>query len=321
MGHQITYSEYKRRVFNTALLEAIRMPLLEALTGDGRVYYPITESAAAVKAINAVKMLESASMPDLKSNGAAEAAPTEPSGEPKKAKENVKPINSCGDNDPERELTEAMCDTYFIEELQLESATITQTKNRLRGANYYIVEACEECEEIADKKTEDAKKDGVTFEDDERIELSPEEHAVLDQLFHSKGPGPQIDQIRDATVKALMAEEKSAKEVRDALDLAQSKVAEGDTKAYSETADRINRVGPHSLMGSIMNSMGRAAVKDVNESGMAIDIGTILSENADLIKTRATALYAIMETGNQLEITNFSGKDVERLASNIFYQK
>lgn len=282
--------------------------------------------ATAIKAardkIAAKTGMTEASQPDLVSNGAEDDptrnAPNNPKTLAKRSEDKKELINSCG---PEVTLAESMCDSYFTEELRLTESTISQTKERLRAANRYITEAVAECEEIADKHAEEARKEGKTFGDDEKIELTPEDNEVLDQLFHSKGPGPQIDQIRDATVKALISEEKKAKEVRDALDLAQSKVSTGDTNAYNETASRISKVGPTSLMGAIMNSFGRAAVNETSNAGRFTSVGEVLAENADLIKTRSVMLYAIMETGNQLEITHMNSADVERLARNIFYQK
>ena len=348
MSRTIPYFEYRRRVFNTALLEAIRKPFLEAVgitesLTSGPVG-PIGKAPTTVGAppknelgaasdplANAQKLgadaigaarsklsakNEAASQPDLKS---ADAAPTNPDGSEKKAKKDEKPLNSCGPED--LNLCESMCDSYYIEELHLNEATIDQTIARLKNANHYIVEACEECKEIADNAEKDARENKKEITEDDSITLTPEDNEVLDQLFHAKGPGPQIDQIRDATVKALLAEEKKSKEVRDALDLAQSKVSSGDVNAYNETANRLNRVGPTSLMGAIMNNMSRAAIRSVNEAGNFTSVGDVMAENADMIKTRSVMLYAIMETGNQLEITHMSSKDVERLANNIFYQK
>ena len=329
MSHAILNSEYRRRVFNAALLEAIRKPYLEALMGDGALKGEPVDEAAGKDAAPKIKDLatevknkknapanEGASQPDLKS---ADAAPTEPNGSPKKAAKNEKPLNSCGQED--LAMCESMCDSYFTEELGLNEATISQTKDRLRGSNYYITEAVNEAEAIANNRAEDAKEKGETIDADDKIELSPEEHEALDQLFHTKGPGPQIDQIRDATVRALLQEEKKAKEVHDALDLAQSKVVTGDANAYNETANRISKVGPTSLMGGIINHMTRAAIREANEAGNLADIGDVMAENADLIKTRSVMLYAIMETGNQLEITHYGTADVERLSRELFYQK
>ena len=353
MSRTITHSEYRRRVFNAALLEAIRKPYMEAIgLTESLVKEPEPEPVQESAAQRAMRRLSEASgksgmfsvpaaqntkeyfewlkdHPEAKlkdkvkaadpSNRAADAAPTNPDGSEKKPKKDEKPLNSCSAADAE--LCENMCNSYFTEELGLNESTVGHTIERLKGSNQYIIEAAEEAKEIADQHMAKADEDKAEIKDDDRIELTPEDHEVLDQLFHSKGPGPQIDQIRDATVKALLSEEKKSKEVRDALDLAQSKVSSGDVKAYNETASRLSKVGPTSLMGAIMNSMSRAAIRETSEAGNFTSIGDVMAENADVIKTRSVMLYAIMETGNQLEITHMSNKDVEQLANNIFYQK
>ena len=314
MSRKITYGEYKRRVFNAALLESIRKPFMESIGLTETLVSepePVQESFAQ-RVTN--RLTESTD-----DGGAAKAAPTNPDGSEKKPTKNEKPLNSCTDGDAQ--LCEAMCNSYFTEELHLNEATIDQTMERLKGANYYIVEAAEEAKKIAIQHMDDARENKDEIHDDDNIDLTPEDHEVLDQIFHTKGPGPQIDQIRDATVKALLAEEKKSQEVRDALNLANSKVSAGDVNAYNETANRLSKVGPTSLMGAIMNNMSRAAIRETSESGKFTSIGDVKEENADLIKTRSVMLYAIMETGNQLEITHMSNRDVERLANNIFYQK
>lgn len=329
MSRTIPNFEYRRRVFNAALLESLHKPYFEALglteslssepaeDIDEGVKDTVSGLAARVKERMQKKAKdEGASQPELKS---ADAAPTNPDGSEKKITKTEKPLNSCGGED--LSLCESMFNSYFTEELKLNESTIDQTIARLKGSNQYVIEAAEEAKVIADQHAEDARENKEEHKDDEEISLTPEDHEVLDQLFHSKGPGPQIEQIRDATVKALLAEDKKSQEVRDALNLANSRVGAGDTNAFKDTAARLEMVGPTSLMGAIMNNMSRAAIKSVNEAGNFTSVGDAMAENADMIKTRSVMLYAIMETGNQLEITHMSNRDVERLANNIFYQK
>lgn len=263
---RISYSEYRRRVFNTALLECFCQIHGQVLNGD------CADDTACDERMSS--------------------------------------------------MAKRLCSTFFEDELKLKSSTITQTKTRLSEAAEFIKDCADVAEEIADKKADLAEDEKIEIADSDTIELSPEEEGVIAQLFDSKAPTPQVDAIRDATVKALLAEDRKAEEIKQAIDIAQSKVAAGSPpETLEETVNRLNKIGPTSLMNAIMNSVSVAAVKDINESGKFTSIGKALSENADEIKSRAVAIYSLYETSSVLGIRKYTSADVKQLAMNIFYDK
>ena len=262
----ITYPEYRRRVFNKALLECFCKIHGQILNGDCAV-------------------------------------------------ENT-------DNERMTEMAKRMCTTFFANELKLNTSTVSQTKDRLSEAAEFVRDCADVAEDIADKKADMAKDEKIEVTDEDDIELSPEEEGVIDQLFNSKAPTPQIDAIRDATVKALIAEDQKAAEIKQAIDIAQSKVASGaPPETLEETVKRLNKIGPTSLMNAIMNNVSVAAVRDINENGQFVSVGKALTENADEIKSRAVAIYTLYETISALGIKKYTSADVKSLALNIFYEK
>lgn len=267
----ITYSEFKRRVFNEVILESMC-----------RLHCQILNGACGLK--------EAECNPD-------EARYTE--------------------------MARKMCTAFYKNELNLDTATVGQTKKRLSETNEFLKDVANTAEDIAEDKAEAAREEKMEIPEDQKVELSTEDKAVLDQLFDTKGPTPEVDKIRDATVAALVAEDKKAEEVRKAVDIAQSQVASGDaTPEYmEETVNRLNRIGPTSLMNAIMNQVSVAAVKDVSKNGKFTSVGKVMAENADEIKTRAVAIYALYESANVFGIHKYTPADVKHLALNIYYEK
>lgn len=266
MLKRITYSEYKRRVFNTALLECFCKIHGQVLNG---------------------------------------------------ACENDEPCD-----ERMTDMANRLCRTFMNTEMALECSTISQTKARLSESSEFMKDCGDVCEDIAEKKCKDASDNKVEVTDGEVVELSQEDKALINQLFDTKGPTPQVDRIRDATVAALVAEDKKAAEIKQAVDIAQSKVASGENpKALEETVKRLNRVGPTSLMNAIMNNVSAIAVKDINESGNFTSVGKVMQENADEIKTRAVAIYALYETLSVFGLKKYTPADVKQLATEIFYEK
>lgn len=259
----IHYPEYKRRVFNTALLECISKVHLLALDGN--------------------------------------------------------------DEPEDRALSEMavrLSKTFFEDELNLKKSTIDATKRRLSESVQFVQDCIAISENIAEDKAEVAEKEGVEFAADQEIELSDEDEEVIEQLFDTKSPKPQVDAIRDATVKALLEEDKKAQEVKEAIDIAHSKVAAGeDPKSLEETVTRINRQGPTSLMNAILNTVTSTAIKDVSNAGNFTSVSKVMQENADQIKSRVAAIYALYETASVLGINKYTDRDIRNLTLNIFADK
>ena len=263
---RISYREYRRRVFNTALLECFCRIHGQILNGN-------TEDSS----------YSSERLSTMASN---------------------------------------LCRNFYNTDLQLDESTVAQTRERLKGADYFIQECGEVCEQIADQKAQDAEDDEMDIQDDQKVELSDEDQAAIDQVFEVKGPTPQIDQIRDATVAALMKEEEKAQEIRDAMDIAKSQVASGeDNNAFDETVRRIEAIGPTSLMNSIINRLSTIAINEMNESGTFRSINDTLSAHSDGIKDRACMIYALYEMANTFGIHKYNRNDISRLAAEIFYGK
>lgn len=215
-----------------------------------------------------------------------------------------------------------LCEAFFTDELNLANSTIDMTKRRLRESVSFIKDCVETAENIACDKADCAKEEGMVIPDEQEIELSDEDKQVVDQLFDGKSPDLQIDQIRDATVKALMAEDKKAEEIRDAVDVAKSQVASGnDPQALEETVKRLNNQGPTSLMHAILNNVTATAIKSVNEAGGLRSVGDVMSENSDKIRARAAMIYSLFEMASCFGINHYTSADVKKIATNIYYEK
>lgn len=219
------------------------------------------------------------------------------------------------------EMANRMCRTFIKDDLKLAESTIRTTTDRLSEAVTFIKDCINVSTGIANEKAEDADVEDLEMGEEQDIELCDEEKSLIDKLFEEKSPDLQVDAIRDATVTALLAEEKKSAEIRDSLSIANSQVAAGaDPSVLKETIDRLDR-GPTSLMNAIINSVTQTAVKNVNENSGTTNIGQVMSENADEIKTRAVMVYALYEMANVFGIHKYSAKEVEELAKKIYYNK
>ena len=215
-----------------------------------------------------------------------------------------------------------MCDAFYTEKLQLNDCTISQTKAKLSEAVTFIQDCINISETIAEDKMKIAQENELEINKNQEVELSPEDTDLIDKVFDEKGPQVQVDVIRDATVKALLAEDKKAQEIRDSLSIAQSQVAAGDANAMEETVSRLNSRGPTSLMNAIINSVSMAAVKNVNEnSATPVAVGKVMTENADEIKTRATMIYMLYEMASVFGIEKYTPAKVKAEADAIYYNK
>lgn len=220
------------------------------------------------------------------------------------------------------EMAKKMSDVFYTDLLKLNDCTIGMTKKNLSESVTFIQDCINISEAIAEDKAAAATEEGLEIPEDHQIELSEEDMALIDKVFDEKNPQLQVDQIRDATVKALLAEDKKAQEIKDSLNIANSQVAAGaDPKTLEETVSRLNR-GPTSLMNAIINNVSTAAVKDVNENSKTpVSISKVLSENAEEIKDRAAMMYMLYEAASVFGLKKFSSKDVERIANEIYYNK
>ena len=221
------------------------------------------------------------------------------------------------------EMAKKMSDAFYTDALALNDCTIDQIKKKLSESVTFIQDCIALCENIADCKMKECQDAECDIPEEQKIELSPEDEGLVDKLFDEKSPDLQVDSIRNATVKALVAEDQKAQEIKDALDIAQSQVAAGsNVDAMEEAVTRINGRGPTSLMNAIMNAVSSAAVKDVNENAKApVSIGKIMSENAKEIKTRAVMLYSLYEASNVFGIRTYTQNDIKKIANDLYYGK
>ena len=219
------------------------------------------------------------------------------------------------------EMGKKMCDKFYTDMLDLNSCTIDKTKANLNGACTFIKDCVNVCESVACSKCEDAAEEELEIPEEQEIELGPEDQAVIDKLFDEKNPELQVDQVRDATVKALIAEDKRAQEIKDSLDIAQSQAtAEGKPEVMEETVKRINGRSPTSLMNAILNAVSGMAVKDINENSKTpVSIGSVMKENSEEIKNRSILLYTLYESASVFGIHKFTQDEIKAEAKKSYY--
>ena len=216
-----------------------------------------------------------------------------------------------------------MSNEFYRQMLNLDTSTISQTKKNLSEAVTFIQDCVSICESIAEEKAASAEEEGLDTDAD-KPELNAEESDLISKVFDEKSPNLQIEAIRDATVKALLAEDKKAQEIKDSLSIAQSNVAAGDMdeKSLEETVNRLGKRGPTSLMNAIINAVSVAAVKNVNEnSNGVVPIGSVMAANADEIKTRSAMMYMLYESSSVFGIHKYTSAEVKRIAEEIYYGK
>lgn len=218
-------------------------------------------------------------------------------------------------------MADSMCRGFFKDCMNLDKNTMKRTKENLSESCTFMKDIITLAESIADAKADQAAEDEMEFDDDDDVELSPEDDALIDTLFDEKQPTMQVDQIRNATVQALLAEEKKSEEIRNAVDLAKANVSDTDSpqKSLEETVNRISGVGPTSLMNAIINRTSILAVNDVTNNGNFVSVAKTMSENAEAIKDRSMMLYALYEAASVLGIKKFSKQDIEEISRNFYY--
>ena len=217
------------------------------------------------------------------------------------------------------EMASDMAKSFIYDELNLDKATIATTKKALAESCTFVQDCVELCEAIADDKMKAAVENDVKATDDmKQPELSAEEKELIQNLFDRKDPEVEADAVRDATVKALLAEREKANEIKDATSIAQQA---GDKNKLQETVARISSRGPTSLMHAMITAVSEAAVKDVHEQNPSAKIGEILAENADEINTRAAMMYSLYEAVNAFSIKKYTKRDIEQIARDIYSGK
>ena len=235
---------------------------------------------------------------------------------------------ACCEIEPSKEPMNAaratkMAEAFYTDMLKLNDRTISEVKKSLDESCTFIKDCLEIAEVISESKTCEADECGIECSGKEKVELSEEDQAIIDKLFDEKAPTVQIQTIRDSTVASLLAEDRKARAIKDALNMANSKVAAGDDpKTVNETIERLNAVGPTSLMNAIMNATAGLAVKDVNEaSNSIVGVDKVLSDNADKIRERSVMLYNLYEAANVFGLKKFTEKEVREEAIRIYYGK
>lgn len=233
------------------------------------------------------------------------------------------------DSNKYTEIASNMAKDFYGNMLNLNEKTITETKNELSEAVTFIQDCIAVSEAIAEEKANDAQEEHLEIPEDQDIELSKEDQDVIDTLYDDKDPVVQIDAVRDATVKALMAEDRKAQEVKDAINIANAQVKVDEQEhskeeaeaSLKETAYRMNR--PHSLMHAIMNGFSRTALRVMSESN-GVDTmknpGKVLKENSQEIKNRSIIMYSLFESASVLGIKQFTPQEVKKIAEEIYYQ-
>ena len=233
----------------------------------------------------------------------------------------------CADDSYSAERMNAMagrlCRTFMKDQLHCDTAQIRECKNQLSEAVTFIQDCINISEAIADDKAEYAKENGLEMDKDQQVELGQEDKDLIDKLFNEKTPTLQVDQIRDATVKALLAEDKKAQEIKDSLNIANAQVSQGaDPETIQEAVNRIEHRGPTSLMNAIINSVTFAAVKDVNEAAKTpVAVGAVMRNNKDEIRDRATMIYALYEMVNVFGIHQYTKDEIKKISNDIYYSK
>ncbi|MDE6040900.1 MAG: hypothetical protein K2F99_04925 [Muribaculaceae bacterium] len=232
-------------------------------------------------------------------------------------------LNPDGDMEPhELRQLRAFSEAFYKDALDLNGKTIQQTRQLLSEADQFVQDAMDTAEQIADDKKDAVERNKMYVTDDQDVEFSEEDNAIMDQLFDLKKPTPAIDQIRDATVAALVVEDQKSKEIKDAIDIAKSQVDAGaDPKVMEEAVSRINAIGPTSLMNGLLNYFSSQAIKQINESGTFTSINEAMADNRDIIKDRATMVYSLYEASSVLGICKYDRNQIEKLAHDFYYGK
>lgn len=216
-----------------------------------------------------------------------------------------------------------MSDAFFCDITGCDKKTIDQTKDTLSEAVTLVKDWIILAEQIADTKAAIAKEEDMDIPDSQEVELGEHDKVLIDKLFDEKNPKLQADVVRDDTVKALIAEDKKAQEIRNALDIANSQVSAGtDPKTVDESVKRLASRGPTSLMNAILNSYSGLAVRKMNEDAdKPVSVGAAMSEHADLIKTNAVMMYTLFEAVSVLGIHKFNKNEIKEISDRLYYGK
>lgn len=220
-----------------------------------------------------------------------------------------------------KEMAAKMAREFFKTEMNLDKCTINETKKKLCESITFVKQCVALAEACAKEKTEAAAEAKLDLTDDDTgEEVGEEEKTEIEKLFDDKTPTVAADAVAKASVQALMDEKKKSEEVKDAIDLAK---AAGETTKVNEAVNRLSRRGPTSLMNAIMTFVSECAVRDVAEANpnATANIGNILKENAEDIRTRSAMMYSLFETMNAFGFKRYSEAELKDAAWNIYQGK
>lgn len=216
------------------------------------------------------------------------------------------------------EQASAMAKAFLRDTLNLDTATIRDTKKALSEANSFVQDCVELCEAIADEKMKTADKHDVEVTELDTPELNAEEKELINQLFNDKDPEIEADAVRDVTVKALLSERERANKIKEATSIAQKA---GDANKLEESVIQLSTRGASSLMHALITSVSESTVRSVHAEYPQMRIGTILSENADRINTVASMVYVLYESANAFGIKRYAPNEIKALAKDIYEGK
>lgn len=216
------------------------------------------------------------------------------------------------------EMMDKMCRAFFDDMLNLPNNTIKSTMKKLDSSTTFVKDCAKLCETIADMKSAKAQDDGLEIEEDQKIEMSPEDEQLIKTVFEDKNPKLEAETVRDATVNALLAEDKKAQEIKDAINMAKKS---NDAKTIEETFSRLDR-GPTSLLNAIMNNFTQTAYREVNENSAGVtSMSDVMRSNKDEIRDRSLMMYSLYEMANVLGIHHYTEKEIKDIAERIYYNK
>lgn len=216
------------------------------------------------------------------------------------------------------QMMDKMCRAFFSDMLDLPHNTVKTTMKKLDTATTFVKDCAKLCETIADMKSAKAQEENLDVEEDQKVEMSPEDEKLIDTVFDEKNPEVEAQTVRDATVNALLAEDKKAQEIKDAIDMAKKS---NDAKTMEETYNRLDR-GPTSLLNAIMNNYAQTAYREVNENSAGVaSMSEVMYNNKEEIRNRSLMHYAMYEMANVLGIHKYTQKEIKDIAEHIYYNK
>lgn len=207
---------------------------------------------------------------------------------------------------------------FFNEQTGIESLTINGFKETVGPTlSYFGRTIMEAAEEMAEEKSQEiAINKDLPIDPDPK--MSEEDKVLMDIIFTSKHPEDEIAAVRDATAKALYAENKKAEEIKEALQI----VGEDcDAKTLQESINRIGNIGPTSLMNAILSNVTEHMLRGNINEGFTGSTSDLVRNNADQIKEDAMVMYSLFECINCFGFRTYSPEEVKKIATDIYLNK